>query len=295
MKSLKLAINSETTIHVRISRPDQATTKPLVVFLHYWGGSSSTWHKLTSTDPSTTSALTSYPTAAFDLRGWGKSTGPAEDCGDLYSITTMARDVASVLLQLKQHDRHNTILAHGFILAGHSMGAKVALATTQYLYPSLLDSLKGLVLVAPAPPTALVLPAEMREQQKAAYDSGESVRWIVTNVLSSPLNLAEGDMEIIVRDSLVGNPLAKAAWPAYGMQEDVSGNVIALESLAGKVHACVLAGEQDVIEPPQRVQSEVVKFLEDVGVPVSFKVMEGVGHLIPLEDPDAVFEAISTF
>ncbi|KAL4953469.1 Alpha/Beta hydrolase protein [Aspergillus filifer] len=296
METLDFATSSETTIHVRIGRPVQATTKPLVVFLHYWGGSSSTWHKLTSIDRATPTKLTSYPTATPDLRGWGQSSGPAEDSGDSYSITAMAQDVAAVLSQLNEHAKHSTLLAHGFILVGHSMGAKVALATIQYLSHSLLNSLMGFVLVAPAPPTALTLPPEMSEQQKAAYNSEESVCWTVANILSDSKNLAEGDMENIVRDSLAGNSLAKAAWPGYGMQEDVSASVKGvLEPLAGRLRACVLAGESDVVEPPERVKDQVVRLLEDAGVSTSFTVLQGAKHLIPLEDPEAVYGAISTF
>ncbi|KAL4799527.1 Alpha/Beta hydrolase protein [Aspergillus venezuelensis] len=296
MESLTFATNFETTIHVRIKQPRQAIAKPLIVFLHYWGGSSSTWHKLTSIDSPTPTKLTSHPTAAIDLRGWGQSSGPAEDIGNAYSITVMAQDVAAVLSQLKKHTKHNTLLDNGLVLVGHSMGAKVALATIQYLTPSLLDNLKGLVLVVPAPPTALILPAEMRKQQKAAYDSEESVRWTVTNVLSNPKNLAEGDMDVIIHDSLAGNAHAKISWPGYGIQEDVSDSVKeALKPVADKLRACVLAGELDVVEPPERVKDQTVKFLEDAGVSVSFMVVKGVKHLIPLEDPNAVYEAISTF
>ncbi|KAL4969890.1 alpha/beta fold hydrolase [Aspergillus stella-maris] len=296
MESLTFATNSETTIHICISRLEEASTEPLVVFLHYWGCSSSAWHKLTSIDSATPTKLTSHPTAAIDLRGWGQSSGPAEDRGDSYSITAMAQDVANVLSQLNEHTRHSTLLENGFILVGHSMGAKVALATIQYLSPSLLNSFKGLVLVAPAPPTALVLPPEMREKQNAAYDSEESIRWTVKNVLSNPENLAESDMDIIIRDSLAGNPLAKAAWPRYGMQEDVSADVKeALKPLVGRVRARVLAGEWDVVETSERVKDQVVRFLEDIGVSTSFTVVKGVKHLIPLEVPEAVSEAISTF
>ncbi|KAL2817906.1 Alpha/Beta hydrolase protein [Aspergillus cavernicola] len=298
MSSLSISTSPDTTLHVRITRPKTNTRKPLLVFLHYWGGSSLTWYKLVFPD-STTTLSSEYPTAAIDLRGWGQSTGPTEDAaGASYSITTMASDIASVLSQLKSHAQNEDLLANGFVLVGHSMGAKVALATLSALPAAdLLGALKGLVLVAPAPPTALVLPVEMKEQQKVAYETEDSVRWVATNVLSSVEHLSEGDLDIIVRDSLSGNPLAKAAWPAYGMGEDitdeVSGALLAL-SAAG-IQVRVLAGELDVVERKDRVESEVCRFLEGSGVMVSFRVVPAVKHLLPLESPAAVWEEISHF
>jgi pimeloyl-ACP methyl ester carboxylesterase len=131
-------------------------------------------------------------------------------------------DVALVLQQLAADPERKAILKHGFILIGHSMGAKVAMATLATLPRDLLNCLRGLVLVAPAPPTPLLLPPEMREQKKAAYESAESVRWSVSHVLANPENLDEKGIEMVVRDSLQGNQLAKRAWQTYGMAEDVS-------------------------------------------------------------------------
>jgi hypothetical protein len=62
----------------------------------------------------------------------------------------------------------------------------------------------------------------MREQQKAAYESAESVRWSVSHVLANPENLDEKGIEMVVRDSLQGNQLAKRAWQTYGTAENMS-------------------------------------------------------------------------
>ncbi|KAL3490070.1 Alpha/Beta hydrolase protein [Aspergillus germanicus] len=291
MSSAFFSTASRTSIHARITRPSKQSDKPLLVFLHYWGGASSTWYKLTS--PETPTSLTDvYSTAAVDLRGWGKSTGPLED-ERAYSISAMAADVASVLSQLRQDADNRCLLVNGFILIGQSMGAKVALATLPSLAEDLLRALRGIVLVAPAPPTALVLPAEMKEKQKGAYETAESVRWTVTNVLAKAENLNETDLDTVIRDSLSGNPLAKTAWPSYGMEEDISKAVEnALSKLDANLRVRVLAGELDIVEPRERVEKEVCQFLEDAGADVSFRVVDGVKHLIPLERPEAIYEAV---
>ncbi|KAL6229507.1 hypothetical protein BDW75DRAFT_97523 [Aspergillus navahoensis] len=293
MSSLFLSTAPGTTLHIRVSRPSTPIGKPLIVFLHYWGGSSSTWYKLTSTD-SQTSIANKYPTAAVDLRGWGKSTGPVYDPGSAYSVTAMAADTASVLSRLETDADYNDFLAHGFILVGHSMGAKVALATLSVLPAHLLERLKGLVLVAPAPPTALELPGEMKEQQRAAYETQSSVRWTVENILARVDRLSQKDLECLVHDSLAGNDLSKAAWPLYGMREDIS-NLVS-KTIRGKgIRVRILAGELDVVEPQERVQVEVCQYLKELGANVSFRIVEGVKHLIPLEMPQAVRDEISIF
>lgn len=261
MESISFHHTPDVSIHACISPPAIDHHKPLLVFLHYWGGSSSTWYKLTSPDPPT-SLSSIYPILAIDHRGWGKSTGPSQDDTTAYSITSMANDIALTLQQLTADQDRKDVLKHGFILIGHSMGAKVAMATLATLPRDLLQHLNGLVLVAPAPPTPLLLPPEMREQQKAAYESAESVRWSVNNVLTNPENLNQEDMEMVIRDSLRGNEAAKTAWPMYGMAEDVSeGLKEALELVdKEKLRVSILVGESDVVEPKERVDKEVRQF-----------------------------------
>lgn len=192
MSSLTLNISSDTAEYMRISRPTTPISKPLLVFLHYWGGSSSTWHKLSSPD-SQTSLSTTYPTLALDLRGWGKSTGPSDANRSLhsYSISQLAFDVASTLHHIHSNTDTKDLLTNGFVLIGHSMGARISLATLSILSPRLLCLSKGLVLIAPPPPVALEPPSELKEQQKVVYQSEQSIRWTVENVLSNPDRLSK--------------------------------------------------------------------------------------------------------
>jgi pimeloyl-ACP methyl ester carboxylesterase len=284
--------SADTSIHVRVTQPAENTRKPLLVFLHYWGGTSSTWHKLTTPD-SPTSLSKQYPTIAVDLRGWGQSIGPSEDGGSTYSVSSMASDIVSVLAQLKTNE--GNLLNHGLILVGHSMGAKVALATLGLLPLDLSLLVNGLVLIAPAPPTSLNLPSEMKAQQQVAYESEESIRWTIQNVLSNPAKLTISDIEMITLDSLGGSSLAKKAWPSYGMQEDVSQSV--KRALARKSFSLVkvLVGSQDVVEPKERVETEVVGFLKATGFEVSMEIVMDAKHLIPLEEPEVLYRAIQRF
>ncbi|OJJ47813.1 hypothetical protein ASPZODRAFT_63655 [Penicilliopsis zonata CBS 506.65] len=261
------------------------STRPLLVFLHYWGGSSSTWHKVISL------AKEEYPILSLDLRGWGQSFCP--DDPTAYSISIMADDVAGTLE--KMADERQTSLDNGFILVGHSMGGKVALATIPALSDRIRGKLHSLVLVAPAPPTPLKLPGEIQEQQQKAYATEESVVWNIRHILANMENLSAADVEMIVRDSLSGHEWAKKAWPSYGMQEDITDSVArALSSLQAKkqITAKILVGGSDLVEPRERVESGVARFLQENGVKVSLRVVEGVKHLLPLECPKVVYEMI---
>lgn len=295
MSSLYFQTTPTTSIHAQIILTTETNSqKPLVVFLHYWGGSSSTWHKLTT--PGTSTSLTAlYPTLAIDLRGWGKSTGPAGVNEKEYSVTAMASDIATVLSEMKTESNYPDIFQNGFVLTGHSMGAKVALASLSLFSADLQALLKGVILVAPAPPTALDLPPDMKAQQQVAYESEDAIRWTVANVLANPENLTDFDTSLIVQNSLGGNTLAKKAWPMYGMQEDVSQQAAKALSTCSGLRASIIVGELDVVEPKERVEAEVVDFLTKNGVEVTFKTVKGVRHLIPLENPVSIYEEVCKF
>lgn len=294
MPALSFQTAPGIVIHTQLSiPPNEAHSKPLIVLLHYWGGSSSTWHKLT-TPNSPTSLTASHPTLAIDHRGWGRSTAVDEN-GDTYSIANMASDLNEILSQLRTESNHPDLLQHGFVLVGHSMGAKVALASLGLFCSDLLGLLKGLVLIAPAPPTALDLPAEMKAQQQVAYESEDTIRWTVANVLANAEKLTDADTALVVRDSLSGNVSAKRAWPSYGMQEDISEQVAKTLTSCPGLRATILVGELDIVEPKERVQEEVASYLARYGVEIALKVVSGVRHLVPLEDPTSVYEAICQF
>ncbi|KAJ5605553.1 Alpha/Beta hydrolase protein [Penicillium lagena] len=296
MESLTVNTSSATAIYTSITRPEEQRNKPLVFFIHYWGGSSSTWHKLTS-PYSSDSISTTYPTVAVDLRGWGKSTGPVADNGSAYSISALASDIRSVLEQLQADEKNEDLFKNGLVFVGHSMGAKVALATLSLLPAELLNKVKGLVLAAPAPPTALNLPSEMKDQQLSAYKTRESVLWTVRNVLANTDKLSEPDVKLVVENSLCGNQFAKSSWPTYGMGEDISIGLRKTLKILKDVGllASIIVGELDVVEPEERVKAEVGQFLIESGLGVAIKSAKDVKHLIPLEDPLSIAQEIRRF
>ncbi|KAJ5538568.1 Alpha/Beta hydrolase protein [Penicillium frequentans] len=296
--SKKFETAPECWINTRIWLCPGKDRKPLLVLLHYWGGSTETWHKLT--DPESPTSLSAiYPTVAIDLRGWGESNDQSSSIGNSFqpfSIRSMASDVGTVLQKMKSDADTKDMFDHGFVLVGHSMGAKVALTTANDLNP-LLPELKGFVLIAPAPVTPMILPREVIELRQTAYDCEASVRGAMAHDLAQEGMLSPSDADLVVQGSLRGHPLAKKSWPAYAMQEDVSE---AVRNALGQVRhensplkAVVIYGENDPVEPQERVVGEVVPFLENCGVEiVSACGAENVKHLIPLESPEVIYDQI---
>ena len=85
----------------------QAGEPPALVFLHYWGGSRRTF------DPMIARLTAGHAVVSYDFRGWGTSRGLPGP----YRIEQLADDVLDVTGQLGIGD---------YVLAGHSMGGKVA-------------------------------------------------------------------------------------------------------------------------------------------------------------------------
>lgn len=235
---------------------------PALVFLHYWGGSSHTWrHVVEALAPH-------WRTIAFDQRGWGQSQGPANG----YTLADMADDAQAVIdaLELEQ-----------YILVGHSMGGKVS----QLLASRRPRGLIGLALVAPAPPSPMAAPLDVRRAMVHAYDSRGSIVETVEQVLA-PGGLLATDVESVVADSLLGKPPAKEAWPLLSSQEDITDAVSLID-----VPVIVISGEYDRVDPPEVLRRELLSRVKHA----QLVVLPGVGHLSPLEDPNSVAGIIKAF
>jgi pimeloyl-ACP methyl ester carboxylesterase len=271
-----IALQPGVEIHAIVSQPLgqlQPLKSPTVIFLHFWGGSAATWSLVNPLISKT------YPTIALDFRGWGASTGP--DDRTAYSIAALASDVEGVI---------NALQLKSVVLVGLSMGAKVAQLVASRLCSQAGEAgraavLRGLVLVSPAPPTPLALPHDMREQQLHAYDNENSAAFVAKNVLTSTFRTRDL-LSFVVADMLRGNKWARDAWPAYAMEEDISGSIGLVA-----VPVLVLAASEDVVEPIERVQAEICSRFPKAG----FEVLPGSGHLSPLDAPEAVAKHLLAF
>lgn len=247
-----------TRIHVN----EQGRGDPALVFLHYWGGSSRTWDIVAG------KLSDEYRAIATDHRGWGDSAAPERG----YAITDLANDA---------QDAIDALNLQRYVLVGHSMGGKVA----QLLASRRPRGLQGVVLVAPSPPSPMALPDEQRAAMAAAYDSRESIGWVLDNVLTANPLTPELREQVMV-DSLRGAREAKAAWPNAAMLEDITAEVGSID-----VPVLVIAGELDQVDRVETLQKELLPRIEGARL----HVLPGTGHLSPLEAPSALASLIRQF
>src|SRR6201987_2201838 len=171
---------------------DIGSKAPALVFIHYWGGTGRTW------DLVTRQLSEHHRCVAPDLRGWGESDRKA----DSYDLHVQADDVAAIIQSLGLSQ---------YILVGQSMGGKIA----QILGARRPTGLRGLVLVAPAPPTPIAAPGEQRDAMLESYQSAAGVDFALSILTSR--QLAPELRQQVIDDTLSGSPAAKAAWTQAGM------------------------------------------------------------------------------
>ena len=230
-----------------------------IVFLHYWGGSTRTW------GPVIDRLSEHHRCVAVDLRGWGKSDRTAED----FSLAAQVSDVEAVIAALGLTD---------FVLVGHSMGGKIAQLVASHRPPGL----RTLVLVAPAPPTPVLIPDEEKQMRLSGYRSEAGAGMVLGILARRPLS--EAHRRLVVEDTLGGQDEAKEAWVGQNMAVDISGATSAIA-----VPVDVIVGDADTVETEAVLRREIPRFIRDA----RFHVLDGVGHLAPLEAPEEIASIIA--
>ncbi|MFE1206990.1 alpha/beta fold hydrolase [Streptomyces sp. NPDC058762] len=237
-------------------------TGPTLVFLHYWGGSARTWDLVVD-------RLPGRDVLTIDFRGWSRSSGLPGP----YTLGQLADDTLAVLADAG---------VTGYVLVGHSMGGKVA----QLVAATRPTGLRGIVLVGSAPvkPAAQITP-EYQEALSHAYDSDESVAGARDHILTAT-ELPASLKAQVAADSRAGVDAARTEWPLRGIAED-----IAEHTRMVSVPALVVAGENDQVEPVDALRDNLVPYLSQA----EFTVIPTTGHLIPLEAPTDLVDAITAF
>jgi len=253
---------SATEQHLLPAYDHRRGTGPTLVFLHYWGGSARTWDLVTR-------HLGERDVVTTDLRGWSRSS----DLPGPYTLRQLADDTLAVLADAGVAD---------YVLVGHSMGGKIA----QLVAAARPAGLRGLVLVGPGParPAAEITP-EYQEQLSHAYDSEESTAAARDHILTAT-PLPDEIKAQVLRDSRSSAAAARSEWPLRGIAEDVSEQTQMVD-----VPVLVVAGENDHVEPLKVLRENLIPYLSTARV----KVIPSTGHLIPLEAPAELADAIAAF
>lgn len=225
-----------------------------VVLLHAFGGSSRSWDLVTP--------RLAPPCVAPDLRGFGGSDAPPGP----YDVASYAADVLALVADLEE-----------YVLVGHSMGGKFALAAAAHRP----KGLRGLVLVAPSPPTPEPMTDESRQRTLDAWGDRAAVEGIVASVLRLPI--PPGFREATINGYLAASERAWRAWLEIGSLENVSDRMAKID-----VPVYIVVGTEDPVVGPKTQRDEVASRLASASV----EEVPGAGHLLPIEAPDAVAAAI---
>ncbi len=247
-----------------------ADDRPLVVCLHFLGGSARTWDAVAQHLDGVARCM------LLDLAGFG-------DAGDVagYRVADMVEAVAASV---------RAAAPRRWLLVGHSMGAKLAavLARRAEDGESGLAGLAGLVLVAGSPPG----PEPMADARRAAmlgwfmghHDESRSqadgfIRASVVQALDGTAH------ERAVQDVLRENPAAWRAWLESGSREDWSSQVGRLA-----VPTLIIAGDDDADLGPDAQRL----VMEQHFTHARLVSLADAGHLLPLERPDDVARLIAS-
>ncbi|MBA2502479.1 MAG: alpha/beta hydrolase [Pyrinomonadaceae bacterium] len=231
---------------------------PPLVFLHYFGGSARTWSEVIA------KLSPHYDCFTPDLRGFGESELTARG----YAVSDYANDIIELV------ERSGI---KSYVLVGHSMGGKIALAIAARR-PA---NLRSLVLLAPSPPTPEPIPDDERAHLLAAHGDRAAASETLRKLTTHPL--PEAVFQRTVEDNLRCTRPAWRAWLEQGSREDISADVASID-----VPVLVAAGGKDETMTGELLRREVVARISGARL----TTLPEVNHLLPLEAPMATAELI---
>ncbi len=242
--------------------------RPTVVCLHFLGGSARSWGAVVERVGTVARCI------QVDLAGFGAAAATPG-----YAVTDMADAVTDIVRQGKPAR---------WLLAGHSMGAKIAslLARRAADGDAALAGLSGLVLLAGSPPGPEPMAEERRQAmlgwfQGTAEDSRREADSFIRASVSTPLAAAVHQQA--VDDVLRTNPAAWRAWLQSGSREDWSSQIGVLD-----VPTLIVAGADDAdLGPDMQLLLAERHFTQ-----ARLVTLPDASHLLPMEWPDRVADLI---
>ncbi|MFC3125229.1 alpha/beta fold hydrolase [Pseudoroseomonas globiformis] len=242
--------------------------------LHFLGGSARTWEAAAPhLDPSVT-------LAALDLPGFGDAAEHAPDAE--FDVASMTTHVAG-LIRARAPAR--------WMLAGHSMGAKVAMALARRVEDGApgLAGLAGIITLAGSPPSPEPM-AEERRQRMLGWFAGPLERSLAEAEGFIDANTAHPLPDpwraLAVSDVMRANRAAWTAWLERGSREDGSRRIGLLNT-----PGLILAGGNDGDLGPEAQRSLMAPHFRTS----KLAAIAGVAHLLPLEAPGEVAAMINRF
>lgn len=227
-----------------------------LIFLHYFGGGPRSWDDVIA-------QFDIDSTQTPDLREVGR-------LPDGYSVEQAATDAM------------NLVGAQGepFVLVGHSMGGKIAIA----IAARAPENLRGCVLIAPSPPSPEPMSDDERANMLRGHGTREAAQRIVAGAAGSEL-LPEMQ-QIAIEANLAYWQRDWENWIQIGTREDISAATSQV-----KVPVLVIAGELDENMSAEFLRGAIVEKIAGTRL----EEIKGAGHLMPQEKPAEVARLVHDF
>ena len=242
--------------------PPVSADSPAFVLLHYWAGAGREWQAVADLLAPTSRCL--LP----DLGGFGAAPAPAGG----YTVDAYADSIAELIAREK---------LTRYVLVGHSMGGKFALALAARQPAGLV----GVALLSPSPPSPEPMTDEDRQKSLAAYGKPEEAAKTYAKITARPH--PEGIKDQIIADNLRSSKAAYDAWLLHGSRENITNRMPRLQ-----VPCTILAGDQDQVMSPSVHGLETLPLLPE-GTPL--EIIRGAGHLLPYDAPEEVADLLRGF
>ncbi|MBC6436317.1 alpha/beta hydrolase [Nostoc sp. HG1] len=236
---------------------EQGEGSPSLVFLHYFAGSSESWSEVIIQLQKTNHCIVP------DLPGFGDSQSIKEP-----TVEAVVKIIVELIHQLD--------LQH-YILIGHSMGGKIALALAATQPPGL----QSLILLAPSPPTPE--PIEPSERSRLLKTHGNRSAAEKTAHKITIQTLSDVAFDRVIQDNLRSSQIAWQAWLECGSRQDISSVMSDIT-----VPVLVIVGAADPVIPKSLLEQDVIASIANA----QLVVVPNAGHLLPIEMPHAVVELI---
>lgn len=237
---------------------DRGDGAPTLVFLHYFSGAAASWQWVID------ALQPEFRCVALDLPGFGYQMPLPEPSLSAYS--TFVRE-AIAALEIEQ-----------YILIGHSMGGKIAL---QVASDSISNPPQQVVLLAPSPPTQEPMPDAERERLLYNHVSRDNAATTVDSATRQDLTVEQ--RATAIHTHMQAADSAWRWWLLEGMNNPILDHLEGLNSIV-----TVVASVDDPVIPFGTIQHEVL----DPMPQAELIELMGLGHLLPLEAPEAVAEVI---
>lgn len=208
---------------------------------------------------------------APDLRGFGASDAP--DLG--YSMATYAQDLGALL---------DTLGVSKVVICGLSMGGYVAFEFLR----NWRDRVRALILMDTRALPDTLEGKRLRDQFAAEAretGAGEVAKREVPRLLSEG---APADMRERVRAMIAATPVAGIVGALGAMRDRPDSRPLLAE--LGEMPVLVIGGTEDAITPPEEIR-HLAAAIPGAGL----ALIEGAGHLTPVERPEEVVAALRKF